>query len=285
MPEDQIPKSMNYKSYQTKIVEQCGVVLVGYPGDKGIVNPGELDAIMLKELLARLNDGRCYWKNADEILLSDKSRQKPRSSPSPTSHLRSKKMDSPRLHSEHNFECDITSPLQPSTETQQSHQRKRATKIRSPVILDEEQIANHAVPMVHHDSPQYFPESPESSLLQTPDSESFSTTMNALHQPYLGTFASFFSPATAPGGLASDFVVSPFTLNTSDFRIISNDGSDIPDSQQFTLGTPFLPSEDIIMGVSDEQASSCHNPSQEPIIHQWINAWNTMSTFNSPLFI
>jgi len=61
VPEDKIPKSMNYKSYHSKIVEQCGVVLVGYPGEKGIVNPGELDALMLKELLLRLGDGRCHW--------------------------------------------------------------------------------------------------------------------------------------------------------------------------------------------------------------------------------
>ncbi len=55
---------MNYKSYHSKIVEQCGVILVGYPGEKGIANPGELDALMLKELLLRLGDGRCHWEKA-----------------------------------------------------------------------------------------------------------------------------------------------------------------------------------------------------------------------------
>ncbi|CAA7262019.1 unnamed protein product [Cyclocybe aegerita] len=65
VPEGQIPKAMNYKSYVTKIVEQYGVVLVGYPGDKGVVNPGELDAATLKELIFRLIDGRCCWKKGE----------------------------------------------------------------------------------------------------------------------------------------------------------------------------------------------------------------------------
>ena len=281
MPEDQIPKSMNYKSYQTKIVEQCGVVLVGYPGDKGIVNPGELDALMLKELLTRLNDGRCYWKNADKIPPMDKPRPKPKGSSGRTSPSPSSKGVTPLSCSTPISECVSTTPGE--TEAWQTSQSDNETDNGSPFLLDdkEKMIAEdplHALRVMQYEPPPlYFPESPESSLPQTPDSESFETTMHVLHQAYLGAFASFFPPEPL-GGPNADFAVPPFPSDNSDFCMMS-DGNNILDSQHFTLDTPdlFLPSEDFLMDVSCEQAPFIQGQNQDLTLHPWIEAWSCSS--------
>ena len=283
MPEDQIPKSMNYKSYQTKIVEQCNVVLVGYPGDKGIVNPGELDALMLKELLTRLNDGRCYWKNADKLHSMDKSRPKFKGASGHASPSLSSKAVSPLSCSTPFSECASTTP----GETR-PWQTDNETDNGSPLLLDDKEktLAEdplHALRVMQFEPPPlYFPESPESPLPQTPDSESFATTMNVLHQAYLGAFASFFPPVTDPlaGGPNADFAVPLFPSDTSDFCMMSgefSDGPNILDSQHFTLDTPdlFLPSEDFLMDVSCEQAPFIHGQNQDPTHHPW--AWSCSS--------
>jgi len=122
MPEDQIPKSMNYRSYETKIVDQCGVVLVGYPGDKGIINPGELDALMLKELITRLNDGRCHWEKLSQSELMQRRRsmsqtQSPASSGASTSQTPSSSATGASMSQTHSPNSNDASPSQERSPT------------------------------------------------------------------------------------------------------------------------------------------------------------------------
>ena len=61
------PCKMNYDNYEGKVVERWGVILKGWPGKKGIVNPGKVGRVAeVKILLKALTNRSCKWERLTE---------------------------------------------------------------------------------------------------------------------------------------------------------------------------------------------------------------------------
>jgi hypothetical protein len=54
-------KKMNYTNYESKIVEELGVALIGWPGDGKVENPGSLGPDKGLELRVALEKNQCKW--------------------------------------------------------------------------------------------------------------------------------------------------------------------------------------------------------------------------------
>ena len=52
---------MNYTNYETKIVEELGVALIGWPGDGKVENPGNLSLDTGLALRSALGNKECRW--------------------------------------------------------------------------------------------------------------------------------------------------------------------------------------------------------------------------------
>jgi hypothetical protein len=191
---------MNYKSYQTKIVDQYGVILVGYPGDKGIINPGELDAIMLKELLHRLNDGRCYWAKLNALPLS------PPTTPSSVStgeretspHTSGRTSMTPPRHSDSELSVVYAATWNPPQAVDD-------------FVDDVDQFVNFWERMMHSGLPQAHSLSwhPETPILQSP------VDRQAVNQaPFDNSFPVPY-PVTVPDVASTDLHASPTYLGNS----------------------------------------------------------------------
>ncbi|CAA7268213.1 unnamed protein product [Cyclocybe aegerita] len=199
MPEDQIPKSMNYKSYETKIVEQCGVVLIGYPGDKGIVNPGELDALMLKELLTRLNDGRCYWKKLNDVASTSRVERHTSSLSSPATPNCERAPASFGTLPPSGTEFEIPTPS--STDLSSSWLKDIVSTNTPPegdgyLLMAQgydnpvTEYPSQAAPMLHYEPPSSCLNQEYTMPWQAPDP--VAKAMNVLHRAYLEAFISLF---------------------------------------------------------------------------------------------
>ena len=61
------PCKMNYDNYEGKVVERWGVILKGWSGMKGIVNPSKVGGMAeVKTLLKALKNGSCKWERLTE---------------------------------------------------------------------------------------------------------------------------------------------------------------------------------------------------------------------------
>ncbi|KAJ3514437.1 hypothetical protein NLJ89_g2381 [Agrocybe chaxingu] len=255
MPEDQIPKSMNYKSYETKIVEQCGVVLVGYPGDKGIVNPGELDALMLKELLARLNDGRCYWRKLNGV--ASTSRVARHTSPVSSSaspnceHAPASFGTLPPSGTEFEIPTPSSTDLSPSwfediVSMNPPPEDDRCMPMAGDGDRHVGEYPSQAAPMLHYDPlPSHLNQEPAMPWQNT---DPVAKAMNVLHRAYLEAFVSLFpNQMPAMGGPLPSFadMLSSFPMSSnipySGSETYSSPLSDIttpPDTSPLPIPTP-----------------------------------------------
>jgi hypothetical protein len=215
---------MNYKSYQTKIVDQYGVILVGYPGDKGIINPGELDAIMLKELLHRLNDGRCYWAKLNALPLSPPT--------TPSSVSTGERETSPYTRTS----------MTPSRHSDSELSVVYAATRNPPQVVDEfvddvDQFVNFWERMMHSGLPHSLSWHPETPVSQIP------VDRQALNQASFDNSFPVPYPVAVPDVASTDLHASPTylgnpTLESGNVPCVVDPWSDAIFTHDFTSNNP-----------------------------------------------